>query len=159
MIQNCRVGSLAPISIRRHASPVLRTQSHPNRQRLALTPVRALHKSGFFRKPNWQPYRLTSENSTDNTTLSEPELPEIYQDTSPDSLIGIAIQKIEGIGLKTPIPTNTFMLSSLLTSIYQRTGLATPDIVGFFSNKIQQTSQTLIGIRRSENRSRTKTSS
>jgi len=71
---------------------------------------------------------------------------ETYLDTSPDSLIGIATQKIEGIGLKTPIPTNTFTSSSSLTNIYQKTGLATPDIVGSFSNRIQQTSQTLIGI-------------
>jgi len=65
---------------------------------------------------------------------------------SPDSLIGIAKKKIEGIGLKTLTPTNTFTSSSSLMNIYQKTGLATPDTVGSFSNKIQQTSQTLIGI-------------
>src|SRR5882672_12779330 len=45
---NRQVGSPAPIVTRRPASPVPRTQTSPTRQRLALTPVRALHKSGFL---------------------------------------------------------------------------------------------------------------
>src|SRR5712671_2242631 len=122
-------------------------------------PVRALHKSGFFEKTNWQPYRSTSETNTDNTTSSRQEQLEIYLDTSPYSLIGTATPKIEGIGLKTLIPTNTSTSNSSLTSTLPGIGLVTPDIVGSSLNKIQRTLQTLIGIRLSENKLRTITSS
>src|SRR5712671_8175313 len=98
--RNRRVGSPAPI--RRHTSPVLRTQSQPTRQRLALTPARALHKSGFLNKPNWQPYRSISEISTEHTTKSKPEVQETYRHTYQDSPTGTTTQRTEDTGYRTP---------------------------------------------------------
>src|SRR5712675_2098876 len=120
-------------------------------------PVRALHKSGFLDKPNWQPYHSISEISTEHTTKSKPEILGTYRHTYQNSPTGTATQRIEDTGRRTPKLTNTNTSSSSHTNT-KTSKEPTLDIAGSDSDRIPRTLPTLSGTQRSPSESKTKIS-